>query len=130
MKKLYLLTIALLFCLLIGNTFAYARQNAYVRISATQARNIMNGSEPYIILDVRTPREFRTRRIRNAILIPHTEIRNRALAELPDKNIIILIYCQGGVRSANAARAMIELGYTNVFDFGGIADWPYETISG
>ena len=69
-------------------------------------------------------------RLEGAILIPDYEIRIRAEKELPDKNAIILIYCRSGRRSELAAVELVNLGYTNVYDFGGIIDWPYETVSG
>ena len=90
----------------------------------------MDKGNPYVLLDVRTESEFREIRISGAILIPDNEIRSRAKTELPDKEILILVYCRSGRRSANAARELVSLGYTNVCDFGGIIDWPYQTISG
>ena len=102
----------------------------YRRISASQAFLMMTQTPAVIVLDVRTRDEFITRRIDGAILIPHNQISQRAEQELPDKNSMILIYCQGGVRSEQAARTLINLGYTNIFDFGGINDWWYSTVSG
>jgi len=61
-------------------------------------------------------------------LLPVTEIANRAEEVLVDKNAKILIYCRSGNRSATAAKDLIKLGYTNVYDFGGINDWPYEIV--
>lgn len=84
----------------------------------------------YILLDVRSPEEFAEQHIAGALLIPDYEIATRAQAELPDLDALILIYCRSGRRSALAAAALVELGYTNVYDFGGIIDWPYETIGG
>ena len=101
----------------------------YQRISASEANRMMQELTDFILLDVRTEGEFRRRRIEGAILIPDTEIQRRAVRELPDKSRVILVYCQGGVRSERAARALINMGYLNVFDFGGIASWPYETVS-
>jgi rhodanese-related sulfurtransferase len=63
-------------------------------------------------------------------LIPYDEIDSRAETEFPNKDMHILIYCRSGRRSAIAAQELIELGYTNVYDFGGIIDWPYTTVSG
>ena len=99
----------------------------YVRINATQAKEMMTDTLEFVLLDVRTPEEFAEGYIEGAILIPHTEIAERAITELPEKNILILVYCRSGRRSEEAARALLELGYTNVYDFGGIIDWPYET---
>jgi len=102
----------------------------YHSISAEQAKSMMDNGHPYVLLDVRTESEFREIRISGAILIPDNEIRRRAKTELPDKDILILVYCRSGRRSANAAQELASMGYTNVCDFGGIIDWPYETISG
>jgi len=98
-------------------------------ITATNAQTIMEESENFILLDVRTPTEFQNVRIDGAILIPYNEINSRAVAELSDKNAIILVYCQSGRRSASAAADLAALGFTSVFDFGGILSWPYETVS-
>ena len=90
---------------------------------------MMSESGDFILLDVRTPGEYNARRIDGAILIPDSEIRDRAEKELSDKNKLILVYCQSGRRSENAARALARLGYANVYDFGGIINWPFETVS-
>jgi rhodanese-related sulfurtransferase len=100
----------------------------HTRISASEAKNIIESGQEFILIDVRSESEFRAGHIAGAILIPESEIRVRAAEELPDKDIIILIYCQSGRRSASAAGILANLGYTNVYDFGGIADWPYEVI--
>ncbi|MCL2513323.1 MAG: rhodanese-like domain-containing protein [Oscillospiraceae bacterium] len=102
----------------------------YKKISAEQAKAIMDESRPYILLDVRTDEEFKESRIEGAVLIPDYEIKGRAEAELPDKDALILVYCRSGRRSANAAYDLIDMGYTNVYDFGGIIDWTYETAGG
>ena len=102
----------------------------YQRITAEEAKEMMGSGEPFILLDVRTDEEFRYRRIEGAILIPDFEIASRAPAELPDKSMLILIYCRTGRRSHDAAWELIDMGYTNVYDFGGIVVWPFDTISG
>lgn len=107
-----------------------AVEAAYRKISAEESRDIMDSTEDFILLDVRTDEEFKEKRIDGAILIPNYEIANRAESELPDKNAVILIYCRSGRRSANVANELVDMGYTNVYDFGGILDWSYETVSG
>ena len=102
----------------------------YHKITAGQAKGIMDGDETFILLDVRTDGEYRERHIGGAVLIPHTEIKDRAPDELPDKETLILVYCRSGVRSAEAANLLVDMGYTTVYDFGGILDWIYETVSG
>jgi len=105
-------------------------ESGWHTISAEEAYIIMEESDNYILLDVRTEEEFVEKRIDGAILIPDFEIAVRAETELPDKEATILIYCRSGRRSASAAETLTALGYTNVYDFGGIIDWPYETVSG
>ena len=87
----------------------------------------MDSQEDYIILDVRTQDEFDESRIPGAILIPHNEITEKAEDLLTNKDQLILVYCRSGRRSKLAAEALVELGYTNIKEFGGIIDWPYET---
>ena len=91
---------------------------------------MMAESDDYILLDVRTEEEYREQRIDGSVLIPNDEISIRAEAELPDKDAAILVYCRSGRRSASAAAELAALGYTNIYDFGGIQSWPYETVSG
>lgn len=100
----------------------------YHKISAEDANKMMSELNRYVILDARTEAEYSERRIEGAELIPHTAIEARAEEELPDRNAVIFVYCQSGGRSAQAARILVKLGYRNVFDFGGIVDWPYKTI--
>lgn len=100
------------------------------KISAKEAYNIMNDTDEYILLDVRTNEEFNEYHIAGAILIPDYEISNQAETKLPEKDKLILLYCRSGRRSADAAKKLCDMGYTNVYDFGGIIDWPYETITG
>jgi rhodanese-related sulfurtransferase len=102
---------------------------AYQKISAEEAKRTM-GIPGIILLDVRTEEEFLDKRIDGAVLIPDYEIAERAETELTDKDAIILLYCRSGRRSADAAKTLADMGYTQVYDFGGIIDWPYDTVSG
>ena len=86
----------------------------------------MNSGEEHIILDTREQDEFDEGHIPKAILIPYTEIENKAEEMIPDKNKQILVYCRSGRRSKIAAESLAKLGYTNVKEFGGIIDWPYK----
>jgi len=95
-------------------------------ISPTRAREIMQSNPYAIILDVRTQQEFDDQRIPGAILLPDYAVEDLAAEVLPDKNAVILVYCRAGRRSRSASNALVELGYTNVYDFGGIDSWPYE----
>ena len=98
----------------------------YEQITAEEAKKIMDSGEEHIILDTREQDEFDEGHIPNAILIPYTEIENKAEEMLPDKDKLILVYCRSGRRSKIASESLAKLGYTNVKEFGVIIDWPYE----
>jgi rhodanese-related sulfurtransferase len=96
------------------------------KISAEEAKSIMDGKEPYILLDVRTESEFKEEHLEGAMLIPSDEIVERAETDLPDKDALIMVYCRSGGRSSRATKELADMGYTNVRDIGGIIDWPYD----
>ena len=102
--------------------------NSYEQITPQEAKTIMDTETDYIIIDARTDEEFAEGHIADAILIPEYEIAARAEAELPDKEQLILVYCRSGRRSKIAAEELVKLGYTNVFEFGGIIDWEYDVV--
>lgn len=106
-----------------------AKHPSYVKITPNQAYELMQSQNNCTVLDVRTPEEFSQGHIPGAILIPDYELAKRAEKELPDKNALILVYCRSGNRSRQAANTLLKLGYTNVKDFGGIIDWPFETVT-
>ncbi len=99
----------------------------YMNINAQEAKEIMDTEKDYVILDVRTQEEFDEKHIPNAVLIPDYEIAQKAEEILTDKDQLILVYCRSGRRSKLAAEELVSLGYTNIKEFGGIIDWPYET---
>ncbi len=100
----------------------------YKKITPAEAKALMDGGN-VIILDVRTQEEFDQGHIKNAMLLPDTEVGAKAATVLPDKGAKILVYCRSGRRSALAAKELIASGYTDVLDFGGMeTDWPYETV--
>ena len=109
---------------------AHAKENdqgaVYVNITAEEAKSIMDTEEGYIILDVREQEEYDAGHIPGANLIPYTQIGDKANEMLPDKEQLILVYCRSGRRSKIAAEALMALGYTNIKEFGGIIDWPYD----
>ena len=127
MKKLVFLLLAVMMLTACGQDKENNQGAVYVNITAEEAKQIMDTEEGYIILDVRTQEEYDESHIPGAILIPHTEIEARAEEVLTDKDQLILVYCRSGRRSKIAAEALLELGYTNIKEFGGIIDWPYET---
>lgn len=106
------------------------QNHAPQKISPKRAKELIESSENLVILDVRRPEEYLVSHIPQAILIPDYEISSRAIKELKDKNQLILIYCKSGIRSAKCASFLTSIGYTNICDFGGIVNWPYETSCG
>lgn len=100
---------------------------AYQKITAAEAKEMMT-EEGVIILDVRTREEYEQGHIEQAVLLPYDEIEELFDELLPDKEAKILVYCRSGNRSQTAAKSLLELGYTNVYDFGGIIDWPDELV--
>ena len=132
MKKLKGLIIMLLISLSLFGMTACGGDNektpTYEQITAEQAKTIMDTEKDYVIIDARTEEEFAEGHIENAILIPEYEIANRAEKELPDKEQLILVYCRSGRRSKIASEELVNLGYTNVKEFGGIIDWPYDVV--
>ena len=132
MKKLKGLIIMILISLsLFGLTAcdgAKETSSTYEQITAEQAKSIMDTEKDYVIIDARTDEEFAEGHIKNAILIPEYEIADRAEKELPDKEQLILVYCRSGRRSKIASDELFKLGYSNVKEFGGIIDWPYEIV--
>lgn len=101
-------------------------ESVYMNISAQEAKKLMDTQEGYVILDTREQEEYDQGHIPGAILLPHGSVMDQAEEILPDKDQLILVYCRSGRRSKIAAEALVELGYTNVREFGGIIDWPYE----
>ena len=97
-----------------------------MNITTEEAKQIMDTEEGYIILDARTQEENDEGHIPGAIVISHEEIAEKAEGVLTDKEQLILVYCRSGRRSKLAAEVLLELGYTNIKEFGGILDWPYE----
>ena len=116
--------------LLLTACAAPAREATYRQIDMQEAIAMMEEESGYIILDVRTPEEFSERHIPGAINIPNETIGSDEIAGLPDKDQLILVYCRSGNRSKQASQKLAESGYTNVVEFGGINDWPGETVSG
>lgn len=98
----------------------------YTKVSPQDAKALMDEGG-YIILDVRTPSEFAGGHIKGAINHPVEEIANVSRS-IADKDAKILLHCRSGGRSKTAAEAMIQQGYRNVIDFGGLLDWPYGTV--
>ena len=126
MKKLLFLLLAAMILVACGQTEKNEKESVYMNITAEEAKILMESESGYIILDVREQDEYDAGHIPGAILIPYTQIEAEASKMLTDKDQLILVYCRSGRRSKIAAEALVELGYTNIREFGGIIDWPYE----
>jgi len=128
-KKLFL--IFSLTCALIVMAGCSKKDNksTHTTISAKEAKEMMDENKDIIILDVRTQEEYQEGHIKGAILIPDNEITEKAEGILTDKSETILVYCRSGRRSANASRELSDLGYTDIYDFGGINDWEYDVVT-
>ena len=116
--------------LLLAGCAAPAEEISYRQINMDEAITMMGEESGYVILDVRTPEEFADKHIPGAINIPNEAIGSEEIPELPDKDQLILVYCRSGNRSKQASEKLVALGYTNIVEFGGINDWPGETVSG
>ena len=116
------------FFLLFGCAAPNAQKASYEQIGMKEAIVMMEEETNYIILDVRTAEEFEDKHIPNAINIPNESIGTEEIPELPDKEQLILVYCRSGNRSKQASEKLAALGYTNVVEFGGINEWPGETV--
>ena len=129
MRKLSLiLMLAVLISMLSACTMPWnEKSDSYTQISYEEAKKIMDEQEDIIILDVRTEEEFKGGYIKGAVLFPSQEVNEETAAEkLPDKDQTILIYCSSGGRSKKVAQQLVDMGYTNIYEFGGINSWPYE----
>jgi len=98
----------------------------YADITPAEAKKRLDSDKSIVLLDVRTQEEYDEKHIPGSILIPVDELEKRAELELPDKNAEIFVYCRSGRRSVTASEILVRLGYTGVYNLGGINDWPYE----
>ena len=135
MKKLFWIVLAALLLTACGQNreetkpseaIPNTQEAVYMNITAQEAKEIMDREEGYVILDTRAQEEYDEGHIPGAILIPHDEILQKAESLLTDKDQLILVYCRSGRRRKLAAEDLQKLGYTNIKEFGGIIDWPYE----
>ena len=131
MKKLLLFLLALMLLSGCGAPAGAGKAEAgYRQITAAEAADLMETEENYVILDVRTREEYEGGHIPGAICIPNETIGSEEIPKLPDKRQLILVYCRSGNRSKQASSKLAALGYTGIVEFGGIIDWPGETVSG
>lgn len=127
MKKIIpILASALLLLTGCSSKNAKTENHSYRQIDMGEAEKMMKEETEYIILDVRTPEEYKEGHIPQAINIPNETIGTKDLPELPNKNQLIFVYCRSGNRSKQAAGKLSKLGYSNIVEFGGIIDWKGE----
>ena len=105
-------------------------KRSFNRISQEDAKEMMELEDGHVIVDVRRQDEYRKGHIPGAVLIPNESISVAPPEQLPDKDQIILIYCRTGVRSKQAAQKLADMGYTNLYEFGGIMNWTGPVVKG
>lgn len=135
MKRLLIPALAALL-LLTGCAHAPAPQQAaeekaepsWVQIDQETAKRMMEADDGHVIVDVRRQDEYDAGHLPGAILIPNESIVDERPAELPDLEQVILIYCRSGNRSKQAAQKLADMGYLNIYEFGGITTWTGEIV--
>lgn len=125
-RRIVSIVAALVFLLAFSGCSIREKGSVYMNINAEKAKEMMENLEEFVLLDARSEEEFSEGHIPGAIVIPHDEISERAEEEIPNKDIPVFVYCRSGRRSKIAAEALVSLGYSEVYEFGGIIDWPYE----
>ncbi|MDI9242881.1 rhodanese-like domain-containing protein [Ruminococcus sp. YH-rum2234] len=126
MKRIFTV-ILIMITVLTGCGGKNVEKNTYQQISQDKAKQMMEEQEDAIVLDVREKEEYETGHIPGAVLLPLGTIdEDSAASVIPKKDSVVLVYCRSGRRSKQASQALAELGYTQIYEFGGINDWPYE----
>ena len=114
-----------------GGKMAGEEKPSYTQISAEEAKAMMEEQPEAVILDVREQHEYDEKHITGAVLLPVGSIdEESAAAVISAEDTVVLVYCRSGNRSKTASATLAELGYTAVYEFGGINSWPGETVSG
>lgn len=126
MKRLLPLFFSFLLLLTGCGAGGASEEKGYQQISQEEAKEMMDNQE-VLILDVREQDEYDSGHIPGAVLLPVGSITEESAAEvIPEKDATVLVYCRSGNRSKTAAKALAELGYTGIYEFGGITTWPYD----
>ncbi len=139
MKRRTLFLILTIILLLASNSlFSFSKKEVqieepmisakYNKIDSMSAKEVFDTQKDITIIDVRTAGEFESGHIENAINIPLDVIEATVLEKYPNKDEKLYLYCRSGNRSSQAAKLLVNQGYTNVYDFGGIISWPYEVV--
>lgn len=134
MKRI-ILAVSMILCILVSGCAQKTSDAAsttdslgYTVIKAEEAKKMMDAGD-VIIVDVRTDAEYAEKHIPDAINIPVESINTEKPEQLPDLNKKVLVYCRTGIRAAAASKKLVAIGYTQVYDMGGIVDWPYDTVA-
>lgn len=126
MKRMIPLLLSLL---LLAGCGGNAADGAYQQITQEEAKEMMD-AQKVIILDVREQDEYDSGHIPGAVLLRVGSIDETTAAQvIPEKDSTVLVYCRSGNRSKTASTVLADLGYTNIYEFGGINTWPYEIES-
>lgn len=137
MKRVWIISVVLLLIVLSGcasksqksEVDGMAENTGYRQISQEEAKEMMTRDDGHVIVDVRREDEYAEGHIPGAILIPNESIGSERPEQLSDYDQIILIYCRSGNRSKQAAAKLVALGYTNIYEFGGIIDWTGDVVT-
>ena len=100
---------------------------SYQNIAPEAAKKLLESDEEVILVDVRTPAEYAEKHIPDSVLIPVDQLEKEASSRISSKDTQIIVYCRSGNRSVTAAKALVNMGYTKVYNLGGINAWPYDT---
>ena len=108
-----------------GRAASAAKKAGYGLLTPEEAQARLSENESVILLDVRTQEEYDGGHIPGAVCLP-VEMIAAGMPFALDKDAEIMVYCQSGARSAQAAERLAGMGYSRVFDLGGLQDWPGE----
>jgi rhodanese-related sulfurtransferase len=108
--------------------FTETKKISFTNINPQEAKKRLENEKEIILLDVRTKEEYKSGHIEDSILIPVDDLEANAENTLKDKSAPVFVYCRSGNRSVSAANILLKLGYTNVYNLGGIRDWPYDIV--
>lgn len=105
-------------------------KKGYTNISQREAKERLSTGQNIVLLDVRTPEEYREVHIPKSKSVPLNQLKSKITKTVSDKNAEIIVYCLSGMRAASACSELARMGYTNVSNMGGIQSWEYETEKG
>lgn len=129
MLKFLLLAVIPVIIAVISVAYTSRESDQVKKLTAAQAKERMDGSDPVTVVDVREPEEYDAGHIPGAVSLPVGSLSRKAAGVLPDKNTPILVYCETGERSARAASRLAGMGYADVSDFGGLRSWSYDVVT-